>query len=305
MTNMVDIPILENKVVLLIVGIIVGYLLFLFIKKNNPSLLNCNTIEKFGKKNNGLYQIKNNLTQQMKPILKQSVQPQPVLKQPVQPIQPVLKQPGRPVYQQPGRPVYQQPGRPVYQQPGHQKNKLEKFNNTENNDRPNKRNNDEPNKRNKDEPNKRKNDEPNRKDKQIPRPNFMGDLYSMLDDNLQIDDIYAKVHNLNSIEQFTQDPEKSIKVYNFNTSWCGWSKKFQPEWDLFMSKINSDPILNNLVEVKDIKCDNDDNKQLCIDNEVYGYPTVIINVDGKGTKYEGPRTSDDLMDAVNKIISSN
>ena len=45
-----------------------------------------------------------------------------------------------------------------------------------------------------------------------------------------------------------------IKVYNFNTSWCGYSVRFQPEWKKFEEEINS---INNLsIQAFDIKCDN-------------------------------------------------
>lgn len=94
---------------------------------------------------------------------------------------------------------------------------------------------------------------------------------------------------------------KSIKFYNFNTTWCGWSKKFQPEWDKFTAMVKSNPKLNSIIDVQDVKCDNDANKQLCIDNDVQGYPTVIINVNGKSTDYDGPRTVDGLMAVANKI----
>ena len=95
---------------------------------------------------------------------------------------------------------------------------------------------------------------------------------------------------------------KPIQMYNYNASWCGWSKKFQPEWDNFTTIVKSDNTLNNMVDVKDIKCD--DNNQICTDNNIDGYPTVVINVNGKSTIYNGPRTSDELMKTLKKIIST-
>jgi hypothetical protein len=57
------------------------------------------------------------------------------------------------------------------------------------------------------------------------------------------------IYNNKTKENFTD--EKKIKVYNFNTTWCGWSKKFQPEWDKFTVAINN---LENSTdyEIKDI-----------------------------------------------------
>ena len=94
----------------------------------------------------------------------------------------------------------------------------------------------------------------------------------------------------------------SIKMYNFNTEWCGWSKKFQPEWDAFTSNVKSDNTLNTLVEVIDVKCDNDNNKELCADNNIQGFPTVVINVNGNNIKYDGPRTSEALMKKLKDLL---
>jgi len=94
----------------------------------------------------------------------------------------------------------------------------------------------------------------------------------------------------------------SIKMYNFNTEWCGWSKKFQPEWDAFTANVKSDNTLNTLVEVKDVKCDNDNNKELCADNNIQGFPTVLINVNGNNIKYDGPRTSEALMKKLKDLL---
>ena len=97
---------------------------------------------------------------------------------------------------------------------------------------------------------------------------------------------------------------KPIKMLNFNTSWCGWSKKFQPEWDNFTANVKSDNKLNSLVEVLDVKCDNDANKKLCMEHNVEGYPTVSIEANGQMSHYEGQRTSDELMKKLKQTISN-
>ena len=108
-----------------------------------------------------------------------------------------------------------------------------------------------------------------------------------------------------SVPTDSDSDDKPIQILNFNTSWCGWSKKFQPEWDKFMAIVKSDPKLNSIVDVQDVKCDNDDNKQLCIENKVQGYPTVIIKANGTSSDYEGPRNVDGLLAAINKIKDVN
>ena len=107
----------------------------------------------------------------------------------------------------------------------------------------------------------------------------------------------------NNKENFTSD--RKIKVYNFNTTWCGWSKKFQPEWNKFSEKIKT---LDNKdeYEVKDIKCDdieNDSNlKALTKKYKVQGYPHIVIeNTDGNMMPYKGERMAEELYNTVKDL----
>ena len=84
----------------------------------------------------------------------------------------------------------------------------------------------------------------------------------------------------------------TTKMYNFNTSWCGYSVRFQPIWDEF-KKSNANPSL----EIIDVKCDNDDNKDLCKKYDVPGYPSVVkVHSDGSIKHFDGTRTVEGLMD---------
>jgi len=91
-------------------------------------------------------------------------------------------------------------------------------------------------------------------------------------------------------EEFA-DLDASVKVYNFNTSWCGYSKQMQPEWDKF-TKNNKLPN----VKVIDVKCDNKDdpNFMMCKDAKymVEGFPTVVAEMGDKVMQYSGPRTEE-------------
>ena len=93
---------------------------------------------------------------------------------------------------------------------------------------------------------------------------------------------------------------KDVKVYNFNTSWCGWSVRFQPEWTKFQNAIKNDPSLDN-VHVFDVKCDDPANEAKCKEFEVQGFPTVIIETDGQRVVYKGPRESKDLIETVKDL----
>ena len=107
--------------------------------------------------------------------------------------------------------------------------------------------------------------------------------------------IYCSKENFTDVEN-----TKKIKVLNFNTHWCGWSKRFQPEWDKFSKNVKSNPKLIH-IEAIDVKCDNKDNKMMCEAYDIPGFPFVLIEKDGKKIPYEGERTSDALETFIEKL----
>ena len=87
------------------------------------------------------------------------------------------------------------------------------------------------------------------------------------------------------------DSNIKIKVLNFNTSWCGWSKKFQVEWNKLAQRLKHHPHIRCI----DVKCDNPINKEVCAEYQIQGYPTVIIelisNNEVNRFQYDGERTA--------------
>lgn len=101
----------------------------------------------------------------------------------------------------------------------------------------------------------------------------------------------------NNKEGNSNNDTDSVSVYNFNTSWCGYSRKFQPTWDQFCDQVKHDNI-----KTYDIKCDDDSNEannELCKKYNIRAYPTIIIVRNTDFTTYDGPRTVDDLVKSVN------
>jgi len=92
-----------------------------------------------------------------------------------------------------------------------------------------------------------------------------------------------------------------IKVFNFNTEWCGWSKRFQPEWNAFMKHVANPANKLTHVRARDIKCDKESNKAICEQYDVPGYPYVIVEVNGRRKSYEGERTRNALISHVSRI----
>ena len=90
-----------------------------------------------------------------------------------------------------------------------------------------------------------------------------------------------------------------VKVLNFNTEWCKWSKKFQPEWDDF--SVMSKNVKDMNIEAVDVKCDDDKNDKMCREYDIPGFPSVVIEKNGKKMLYEGEMTSKALVEYVKKI----
>lgn len=88
-----------------------------------------------------------------------------------------------------------------------------------------------------------------------------------------------------------------ITVYNFNTSWCRYSVMFSPEWAKFESMVENNPN----IEAVDVKCDEEDNEQMCMNFDVPGYPSIVIVKDGERMDYPGQRNADDLLDYVSSL----
>lgn len=83
-----------------------------------------------------------------------------------------------------------------------------------------------------------------------------------------------------------------IKVYNYYTSWCGWSQKFLPEWNTF---VNTTAESNN-IETISIQCDDPKNIEKC--SSVPGFPSIIIEANDKTVNYEGGRTSNEIHEFI-------
>jgi hypothetical protein len=106
-------------------------------------------------------------------------------------------------------------------------------------------------------------------------------------------------------EEFNENNKVIIKVFNFNTSWCGWSKKFQSEWDIFTKFI----IDNNLTHIHayDVKCDNNSNSDICKEYDVPGYPYIVIekitNAESPPERiiYDQKRTADNLLSYIKQL----
>ncbi len=101
------------------------------------------------------------------------------------------------------------------------------------------------------------------------------------------------MHLINPIERMTPSnyKGKKVKLYNFNTSWCYYSKILMPVW----KKLEKHYKNNKYVEIVDVKCDEKQNKKMCKQYKIRSYPTIIKVKNNKKIIYRGERTVKDLI----------
>ncbi|GAA6027589.1 hypothetical protein JCM8097_007938 [Rhodosporidiobolus ruineniae] len=82
-----------------------------------------------------------------------------------------------------------------------------------------------------------------------------------------------------------------LTVAAFVAPWCGYCKQLAPEFD----KVSDS--LKGLVNVVAVDCDVDENKQICGEMGVKGFPTLKIFPGGSAPprSYDGPRTAKDII----------
>ena len=81
------------------------------------------------------------------------------------------------------------------------------------------------------------------------------------------------------------------KLYFFYADWCGYCRKFKPEWE----KLKAEPNLG--IELEEVDCSNEAPK-LAKEYNVKGFPTLILLNDGNKVTYEGERSADAIISFI-------
>ena len=114
---------------------------------------------------------------------------------------------------------------------------------------------------------------------------------------------YYYMYKSNRNEPFESAPNLSPAsgeciVALFYADWCGHCKKFKPDFEKAMSKLNGKVSKGSETKgskVNFVKVDCDVHKSLATDNGVSGYPTVkIFKSDGSSIDYDGERSYNGL-----------
>ncbi|GAA5928146.1 uncharacterized protein JCM15063_003798 [Sporobolomyces koalae] len=82
-----------------------------------------------------------------------------------------------------------------------------------------------------------------------------------------------------------------LTVAAFTAPWCGYCKQLAPDLDKVADS------LKGLVQVVNVDCDEDQNKQICGEYGVQGFPTLKLFPGGSAPprNYDGPRTAKDII----------
>ena len=106
-----------------------------------------------------------------------------------------------------------------------------------------------------------------------------------------------KSNYYNSLILFNNHNKTPLFV-NFNTTWCYWSKKLNPTW----KKLEID-MLNKDLKIIDIKCDKNNNQELCKRYQINGYPTIKLIIGNNIIDYEGNRSLEDMKNFIESNLN--
>lgn len=98
-------------------------------------------------------------------------------------------------------------------------------------------------------------------------------------------------------DNFEHSISKGVTFVKFFAPWCGHCKRMAPTWDELAVKF----VDNADVKIAKVDCTLGDNKELCSEQEVNGFPTIFLYKAGaKVNEYSGSRQLDDLYDYVQR-----
>ncbi|GAM19709.1 hypothetical protein SAMD00019534_028840 [Acytostelium subglobosum LB1] len=99
----------------------------------------------------------------------------------------------------------------------------------------------------------------------------------------------------------TDDDKSLIKdgfwLVEFFAPWCGYCKRLAPVWSELSAHV-----FRNEIPVKIAKVNCDENKSLCGDHEVRGYPTIKLFLNGTKKDYKGQRTKTAFIQYLEKML---
>ncbi|OLY82708.1 Thioredoxin domain-containing protein 5 [Smittium mucronatum] len=100
-------------------------------------------------------------------------------------------------------------------------------------------------------------------------------------------------------DNFAQDVSEGTWFIKFYSPKCGYSKKLAPIWTELTNQV-SQTASSKGVSFGEVDCLQ--NGETCDSNQVDGYPTLFLYINGKKIEeYPGANNYDDLLQYVNKL----
>ncbi|XP_037938554.1 thioredoxin domain-containing protein 5 homolog [Teleopsis dalmanni] len=129
----------------------------------------------------------------------------------------------------------------------------------------------------------------------------------MLDAYVNTNDAEIEVVNVDNskpvlltADDFEKHTNEGVLFVMFYAPWCGHCQKLGPIWEQLAVKMHAS---NKNVKIAKIDCTQSENKAVCQEQEVAGYPTLILYKNGdKQPEYDGARGLADLQHYINKMI---
>lgn len=96
---------------------------------------------------------------------------------------------------------------------------------------------------------------------------------------------------------FKENIDTGVTFVKFFAPWCGHCKRLAPAWEELAKKF----LTTDRIKIARVDCTQEENKQLCNDEEVDGYPTLFLYRNGeKISEHNGSRSVEDLLDFLTK-----
>ncbi|KAH8298590.1 hypothetical protein KR018_002356 [Drosophila ironensis] len=109
------------------------------------------------------------------------------------------------------------------------------------------------------------------------------------------------IQQLSGEEEFNEAIASGVAFIKFYAPWCGHCQKLQPTWEQLATETHQS--LDG-VHIAKVDCTAPENKQICIDQQVEGYPTLFLYKNGqRQNEYEGSRSLPELQSYLKKFLA--
>ncbi|XP_017115132.1 thioredoxin domain-containing protein 5 homolog [Drosophila elegans] len=110
----------------------------------------------------------------------------------------------------------------------------------------------------------------------------------------------ATPQQLSGEAEFDEAIAEGVVFIKFYAPWCGHCQKLQPTWEQLATEAHQ---AQSGVKIAKVDCTAPENKQVCIDQQVEGYPTLFLYKNGqRQNEYEGSRSLPELQAYLKKFL---